>query len=75
MDTNDYKSILNCEVVARLVDRLYVYDNSIDGIKAKPLFRLSNGVLGKMYVETLPEWAKNILPDNEIQIQDTGLSD
>ena len=63
-----YKSILNCEVVARLVDRLYVYDNSIDGIEAKPLFRLSNGVLGKMYVETLPEWAKNILPDNEISI-------
>ena len=63
-----YKSILNCEVVARIVDRLYVYDNSIDVIEAKPLFRLSNGVLGKMYVETLPEWAKNILPDNEISI-------
>ncbi len=70
-----YKSILNCETIATVVDRLYLYDNSIDGQMARPLFRLSNGVLGKMYVETLPEWASNILPDNEIQIQDTGISD
>lgn len=63
-----YKSILNCELIANVVDRLYVYDNSIDGEEAKPLFRLSNGVLGKMYVDKLPEWAKNILPNNEIQI-------
>lgn len=61
-----YKSILNCEIISRLVDRLYVYDNSIDGADAKPLFRLSNGVLGKMYVEEVPQWAQNILPDNEI---------
>lgn len=63
-----YKSINNCEVIASFVDRLYVYDNSIDGADAKLLFRLSNGVLGKMYVKELPEWAQNILPDNEIQI-------
>lgn len=57
-----YKSILNCEIIATLVDRLYVYDNSIDGEDARPLFRLSNGFLGKMYVGKLPEWAQNILP-------------
>ena len=62
-----YKSISNCEIVAMLADRLYVYDNSIDGADAKPLFRLSKGVLGKMYIQQLPEWAQNILPDsNEI---------
>ena len=44
------------------VDRLYVYDNSIDGQMARPLFRLSNGVLGKLYVESVPEWAQHILP-------------
>lgn len=60
-----YKSINNCEVIASVVDRLYVYDNSIDRANAKPLFRLSNGVLGKMYVKELPEWAKNILPGDE----------
>lgn len=62
-------------MIARVVDRLYVYDNSIDGEDAMPLFRLFNGVLGKMYVEKLPEWAKNILPDDEIQIQDTAIPD
>lgn len=57
-----YKSILNCEMIAPLVDRLYVYDNSIEGEPAKPLFRLSEGKVGKMYVSEVPEWARNILP-------------
>ncbi len=57
-----YKSILNCEIIAPLVDRLYVYDNSIEGEPAKPLFRLSEGKVGKMYVSEVPEWARNILP-------------
>ncbi len=57
-----YKSILNCETIAEKIDRLYIYDNSIDGEMARPLFRLSNGVVGKMYVTTVPEWAQNILP-------------
>lgn len=70
-----FKSLNNCEIIAKVVDRLYVYDNSVDGADAKPLFRLTNGVLGKMYVDKLPEWAQNILPDDEIQIQDTRLSD
>ena len=71
-----YKSIMNCEVIAKFVDRLYVYDNSVDGRDAMPLFRLSNGVLGKIYVREVPEWAVNILPEtNEIQIQDTEISD
>lgn len=50
------------------MDRLYIYDNSVDGEDAKPLFRLSNGVLGKMYVEKLPEWAKNILPGYDMTL-------
>lgn len=64
-----YKSIMNCEIIAKFVDRLYVYDNSVDGRDAMPLFRLSNGVLGKKYVNEIPEWAVNILPEpDEIQI-------
>ena len=64
-----YKSIMNCEIIAKFVDRLYVYDNSVDGRNAMPLFRLSNGVLGKLYVEDVPEWARNMLPEaDEIQI-------
>ena len=64
-----FKSIMNCEAIASKVDRLYLYDNSRDGEVARPLFRLSNGVLGKMYVKEVPEWAVHILPDSdEIQV-------
>lgn len=74
--TRYYKSILNCEMIADKVDRLYLYDNSIDGRIARPLFRLTNGVLGKMYVTEVPEWARHILPDaNENQIHDTESPD
>ncbi len=59
-----YKSILNCETIATKVDRLYLYDNSRDGQIARPLFRLSNGALGKMYVKEVPDWAFHILPQN-----------
>lgn len=57
-----YKSIENCKSIAHIVDRLYVYDNSIDGKDAQLQFRLVNGELKKMYVENLPEWAQIILP-------------
>lgn len=56
------KSIANCAEIALEVDRLYVYDNSLEDVKAQPLFRLRDGDLGKLYVESVPEWAKNILP-------------
>ena len=58
-----YKSISNCEVIAKVVDRLYVYDNSIDGADAKLLFRLAIGELVKKYAE-IPTWAEHILPRN-----------
>lgn len=56
------KSIANCAEIAPEVDRLYVYDNSLEDVKAQPLFILRDGDLGKQYVESVPEWAKNILP-------------
>ena len=55
------KSIQNCKIVAPIIDRLYVYDNSIDDVDARPLFRLSEGVLAKQYTEVIPDWAQNIL--------------
>ncbi len=57
------KSIENCETVVPLVDRLYVYDNSINGQDARLLFRLSNGVLVKKYCDDVPLWAGNIIPE------------
>ena len=57
------KSIQNCRTIAPLIDRLYIYDNSINDQDAKLQFRLTNGKIEKMYVGEPPEWAKNIIPD------------
>lgn len=59
-----YKSIANCKTVVPLVDRMYVYDNTVDDEDARPLFRLTCGTVGKMYVADIPEWAQYILPDS-----------
>ena len=56
------KSIANCAEIAGEVDRLYVYDNSIDGKEARPLFRLKEGRIGKIYSDNIPQWANDILP-------------
>lgn len=56
------KSIANCAALAPYVDRLYVYDNSIDDADAQLLFRLSDGKLAKKYEGNMPTWAEAILP-------------
>lgn len=56
-----YKSIENCKIVSSIVDRLYVYDNSIDDENAKLLFRFVDGKIAKTYFKTIPEWAKIFL--------------
>lgn len=50
------KSIANCSTAASLVDRLYVYDNSVEDSFPKLLFRASNGKLTKQYTE-INTWA------------------
>lgn len=55
------KSIINCSLISTVVDRLYVYDNSVDNAMACLQFRLSNGVLVKQYVDEIEDWAKHIL--------------
>lgn len=57
------KSILNCQRLASAVDRLYVFDNSINGKEARILFRKVSGILCKQYVEDIPEWASSIYKD------------
>ena len=57
-----YKSIIKCKLVSSVVDRLYVYDNSVDGQDAALQFRLVDGKLRKMYVKDVPEWAQVLLP-------------
>lgn len=56
------KSIANCIALVPYVDRLYIYDNTIEDAEPRLLFRLSNGELAKRYIEFLPKWAAPILP-------------
>ena len=53
------KSISNCRLAASFVDRLYVYDNSIDYAPATLLFRANNGQLEKIYAH-VNDWAAAI---------------
>lgn len=54
------KSIVNCSVLASTVDRLYVYDNSIDFAEPKLLFRAADGKIEKNYALKINPWAQNI---------------
>jgi len=62
-----YKSIANCSLLAQVVDRLYVYDNSIENGLSELMFRANEGKLVKRYAP-IREWAqliyKNILTTN-----------
>ena len=53
-----YKSLLNIGKAISLVDRVYVYDNSIENQIPRLLFRTVNGTLFKQYVEEIPQWAQ-----------------
>jgi len=61
------KSIGNCVALAPYVDRLYVYDNSIEDADARLLFRLTNGEIARCYIENLPDWAKPIFRSKNSQ--------
>lgn len=54
------RSLANCSVAVRIVDRAYIYDNSVDNEPAQLLFRTSEGSLIKQYGEINP-WACEIL--------------
>ncbi len=56
------KSIANCVELAALVDRLYVYDNSVNDQAPRLLFRTRNGRLCKAYFDDAdtPDWAAQI---------------
>lgn len=54
------KSIGNCCIIATFVDRLYVYDNSIDYATVRLLFRGNNGKLEKIY-SNINSWASEVV--------------
>lgn len=54
------RSLANCSIAARIADRAYIYDNSVDNAPARLLFRTSEGKLIKHYGDINP-WALEIL--------------
>jgi predicted ABC-type ATPase len=54
------KSISNCCIASSIVDRAYIYDNSVDFADPQPLFRVVDGVIAKEYTQ-INEWAIPIL--------------
>ena len=56
-----YKSILNAAKAIAVVDRAYVYDNSVDNRLPSLLYRTANGQLFKEYTDNIPQWAQIIL--------------
>ena len=56
-----YKSLINAEEAISFVDRAYVYDNSVDNLLPRLLFRTTDGKLFKQYTNDIPEWAKLLL--------------
>ena len=49
------RSIANLSAAIRLADRVYVFDNSVDGAEARLCIRTQDGLLRKVYGE-VPEW-------------------
>ncbi|NCD12234.1 MAG: AAA family ATPase [Epsilonproteobacteria bacterium] len=54
------KSITNCCIVASIVDRVYIYDNSVDFADPQLLFKVTDGKFIKEYKQ-INEWAQPIL--------------
>lgn len=56
-----YKSIANCVKIINLVDRAYIYDNSIDSVNPKLIFRVANKdeKIVKQY-EPMRDWTQLI---------------
>lgn len=54
------KSIANCATASQLTDRTYLYDNSVDGQGARPLFRMVDGCVFKTYTDDIHDWAMSI---------------
>ena len=54
------KSIANCALAAKIADRTYIYDNSVDYADPQLLFRVTNGKLENKY-RIINNWANEIL--------------
>lgn len=59
--TRYYKSLANAAVAISIVDRAYIYDNSVDNQLPKLICRMVDEALYKQYAEILPNWVQELL--------------
>ena len=55
------KSIVNCRTLTKISDRVYIYDNSVDNLEARLLFRFADGTIIKRYTDNVPQWAQMLM--------------
>jgi len=60
-----YKSLDNTKEAIRLVDRAYIYDNSVDNRLPQLLYRTIDGKVFKIYQDDIPEWAQALISKPE----------
>lgn len=56
-----YKSLENAAEAISLVDRSYIYDNSVEDALPQLLYRTVDGKMYKQYTQDIPEWAKALI--------------
>lgn len=57
-----FKSLEQAKKAIAFVDRVYIYDNSVEDQLPRLLYRTADGVLVKRYTDDIPEWAQVLLP-------------
>jgi predicted ABC-type ATPase len=57
-----HRSMANLSVAVRKADRVYIYDNSVDGVEAMLCARTQDGLVRKIY-GPLPDWVDDALRD------------
>lgn len=58
-----YKSLINAAQAIDLVDRAYIYDNSVENALPQLLYRTVEGKVYKKYRDDVPEWAVMLMGD------------
>ena len=56
-----FKSLEQAKQAITFVDRAYIYDNSEEDHLPLLIYRTTNGIIAKQYVDIIPEWAQILL--------------
>ncbi len=56
-----YKSLALAAQAIQIVDRAYIYDNSLNNELPQLLFRTMNGIVCKRYIDDIALWAKSLI--------------